>query len=57
MDANFGLVRKASSGDKSAEAHHSNLFFLDDHKVHTFVESYSDTTKSSKVPVYNITNS
>ncbi|XP_066272594.1 uncharacterized protein [Branchiostoma lanceolatum] len=45
LDANFGLVRKASSGTSYAAPHHGNRMFAEDQKVQSFLESHSDARK------------
>ncbi|XP_019617792.1 PREDICTED: uncharacterized protein LOC109465093 isoform X2 [Branchiostoma belcheri] len=45
LDANFGLVRKASSGTSHAAPHHGNRMFAEDAKVESFLDTYSDASK------------
>ncbi|KAI8490381.1 hypothetical protein Bbelb_316490 [Branchiostoma belcheri] len=48
LDANFGLVRKSSSGKSYEEHHHGNRLFAKDDEVQCFVEAYSDAIKPSE---------
>ncbi|XP_035665583.1 uncharacterized protein LOC118408831 [Branchiostoma floridae] len=45
IDANFGLVRKASSGVSSAPPLQGTSMFLDDKEVKEFLSEYSDEAK------------
>ncbi|XP_064629391.1 uncharacterized protein LOC135488665 [Lineus longissimus] len=47
MDANFGLVRKKTSGESVAKPKHEGLYFLDQDEVDKFVRS-SDISEPNK---------
>ncbi|XP_035688849.1 uncharacterized protein LOC118424401 [Branchiostoma floridae] len=48
IDANFGLVRKASSGTSSAPPLHGQSMFLEDEKLKEFLADYYDEEKPSE---------
>ena len=43
MDANFGLVRKYTSGNSVEEPKHPSKFFAASQDVQSFIESVADT--------------
>ncbi|XP_066300346.1 uncharacterized protein [Branchiostoma lanceolatum] len=45
LDANFGLVRKKSSGTSLDPPQHGTRMFMDDEKVKARINNYSDDTK------------
>ena len=49
MDANFGLVRKKSSGHSVAKPKHDGLYFLDQRDVDDFVASKSPAVPDKEV--------
>ncbi|KAI8493215.1 hypothetical protein Bbelb_292190 [Branchiostoma belcheri] len=48
LDANFGLVRKKSSGSSLEPPQHGSRMFLEDEKVQTFLNGYYDDTKADE---------
>ena len=52
MDANFGLVKKHSSGESSISSAHGNRLFLDDKLVRGFLASCDDGKVKSSVEVF-----
>lgn len=51
IDANFGLVRKKSSGSDVTEARVDNAFFRHQSAVNSFVAAYDDA-KSNEVYIF-----
>jgi hypothetical protein len=49
MDANFGLVHKASAGKSLEPPKHGDRFFLDDEKVKSHLASNSDHVRENQV--------
>eukprot|EP00058_Branchiostoma_floridae_P012263 XP_002597751.1 hypothetical protein BRAFLDRAFT_77347 [Branchiostoma floridae] len=50
IDANFGLVRKTSSGVSSAPPLQGTTMFLDDNEVKEFLNKYNDEGKPPEMP-------
>ncbi|XP_030597438.1 uncharacterized protein LOC115788522 isoform X2 [Archocentrus centrarchus] len=48
MDANFGLVRKRSSGTSAAEPLHGNSMFVKDADVEEYLSSHPDSSKPAE---------
>ena len=54
MDANFGLVHKANSGQRCSTSDLKNLFFLNQDKVDIFVDEYfQDTKDNTEVNIFS----